>query len=163
MLSDKDRNFYKGISAYFLLALKPALQYTVYEQVKTAFLKSKTRKTLSAAEAFLLGMVARTVATVLVFPFLRAKVLMQTQKQLQATKDEQQQQQQEQGGMTWLANTTALDILWNQWQSKGLPGIFQGLGPELTRGVLSAALMLMIKERVAGTVHLLLEPKSRSR
>jgi hypothetical protein len=33
---------------------------------------------------------------------------------------------------------------------------FQGLGPELTRGVLSAALMLMIKEQIVTLVDVAL-------
>ena len=35
----------------------------------------------------------------------------------------------------------------------GLASWFQGLGPELTRGVLSSALMLMIKEQLSTVVY----------
>jgi adenine nucleotide transporter 17 len=147
MLSDKSRSFYKGLSAYYLLCLKPALQYTVYEQVKTAWLKAKPRQTLTTAEAFLLAMVARAVATIAVFPFLRAKVLLQTQEQ---GSDEGEESE-------YKPNT--LDVLRQQWDTQGLSGLFLGLGPELTRGVFSAALMLTIKERIAGSVQSMLAKK----
>lgn len=140
MLSDKNRNFYKALPAYYLLCLKPALQYTVYEQVKSAWLKTKSRRALTAVEAFALGMVARTVATVLVFPFLRAKVLLQTQT-TNASEET----------TSIPKNTTS--ILKEQWKHAGLSGLYQGLGPELFRGVFSAALMLMIKERIAEIVQ----------
>ena len=37
---------------------------------------------------------------------------------------------------------------------QGILGLFQGLGPELGRGVLSAALMLMVKEKLSGVVKI---------
>ena len=136
----KEGNMYKGIQAYYILCFKPALQYTVYEQVKGQLLAGrKGKKTLSAAESFILGMVARTVATIAVFPFVRAKVVMQTQsKQL---KDGEEAQQQ-----------SVTQLLGEIYQTKGIGGLYQGIGPELTRGVFSAALMLMIKEKINGGV-----------
>lgn len=129
---DEKTNFYKGIEAYTLLCFKPALQYTVYEQVKKVLLIGKQgRDALSASEAFVLGMVARTVSTVIVFPFIRAKVIMQARNE-----------------------TSIVKVLQDMIQNKTL---FQGIAPELTRGVLSSALMLMIKERISVIVRKLLK------
>ncbi|GMH97549.1 hypothetical protein TL16_g13361, partial [Triparma laevis f. inornata] len=71
---------YSGVQAFVVLCLKPAIQYTVFEKVKAVILASKTTatKTLTAIEAFLLGMVARTVATIIVSPYTRAKVMLQS-------------------------------------------------------------------------------------
>ena len=69
---------YKGIQAYTVLCLKPAIQYTVFEQIKQRLLRGTQRTSLHAGESFVLGMVARTISTILVFPYVRAKVLMQT-------------------------------------------------------------------------------------
>ena len=126
----KEGNMYRGIQAYYVLCFKPALQYTVFEQVKAAVLKSRKNKTLTAAESFLLGMVARTVATVAVFPFVRAKVVMQSRKA---------------SGMA-PPDLTIRTILKEIYQSNGIAGLYHGLRPELTRGIFSAALMLMIKD-----------------
>lgn len=134
MLQDDGGRFYKGLSAYTLLCFKPALQYTVYEQVKQIVVRSRREKMLSAAEAFVVGMVARTIATVLVFPFLRAKVLLQTAKP--GTK-----------------KPSTVEVLREQWSTSGLAGLYQGITPELTRGIFSAALMLMLKERIAVVVR----------
>jgi adenine nucleotide transporter 17 len=174
MMHNKDTQFYKGLSAYYLLCFKPALQYTVFEQVKAAWLQSKNAKhgsksqqqlSLSAAEAFLLGMVARTIATVVVFPFLRAKVVMQTRK---TTTRESTTTAEDADGTTTTDDATTdngnsngstskkdsvLTLLLEIWKSKGVAGLYQGLGPELTRGIFSAALMLMIKEKIAVAVR----------
>ena len=156
MLSkDNPKDWYKGITAYYLLCFKPALQYTIYEQVKAFVLAGRKNKTLSAGEAFVLGMVARTVATVVVFPFLRAKVLLQTSSSLSSTK-----QPQETSAATMpdddrsVATTVGtMDVLWQQWSQSGLSGLYYGIGPELSRGILSSAFMLMIKERIAVIVR----------
>ena len=131
----KEGNMYKGIQAYYVLCFKPALQYTVFEQVKAALLQNRREKTLSAAESFLLGMFARTVATVAVFPFVRAKVVLQSRRK--------------NGGE---GTNSIQSLLKEMYQTQGVAGLYQGLGPELTRGVFSAALMLMIKEQLNGGI-----------
>lgn len=140
-------NMYNGIQAYYVLCFKPALQYTVFEQVKATILKGRKNKTLGAAEAFVLGMFARTVATVAVFPFLRAKVVMQSRKKAAASESSEDDADEGPAIMT---------ILKEVYEADGLSGLYQGLGPELTRGVFSAALMLMIKEKIGGGVKTLL-------
>jgi adenine nucleotide transporter 17 len=170
MMRDKDCKFYKGLSAYYLLCFKPALQYTVFEQVKAAWLQSKNAKhvgggsshqqsSLSAAEAFLLGMVARTIATVAVFPFLRAKVVMQTRKTTTTTTSDADGTPDANGTSSDNESNgnknkdSVLSLLLEIWQTKGVAGLYQGLGPELTRGIFSAALMLMIKEKIVVSVR----------
>jgi len=149
MLSkDNKREWYKGITAYYLLCFKPALQYTIYEQVKAVVLAGRKDKTLTAAEAFVLGSIARTLATLLVFPFLRAKVLMQTSKA-------------ETGRGDSASSNSTMDVLWQQWKRAGIGGLYVGIAPELSRGILSSALMLMIKERIAVTVRKFLAPKQQ--
>lgn len=166
MLSDKKVSFYKGMSAYTLLCLKPALQYTVFEQVKTAVVAKRQQKKLSASEAFLLGMVARAIATVVVFPFLRAKVLMQTQQkggEDDGNSDSSANDTNTNTGNGVSNNMSMVALLSKIFSEQGWSGIFQGLGPELTRGVFSAALMLMIKERIGDTVKAMLSSKQKKK
>jgi len=145
------RGMYKGIQAYTVLCLKPAIQYTVFEQVKGVVLaKRRLRKgggggkeMLSAMEAFFLGMVARTIATVVVFPYLRAKVMLQSQAAVQSTTDDD--------ARATKANIPAM--IAQMYNDGGMAEIFQGIGPELTRGVLSAALMMMVKEKISVVVN----------
>eukprot|EP00536_Pseudo-nitzschia_multiseries_P006439 jgi/Psemu1/255388/estExt_Genewise1Plus.C_1360020 len=165
----KEKSFYNGIQAYWILCFKPALQYTTFEQVKAWILKlrsiqrgtkhqqyqpqnfdsSQAPAQLSAAEAFLLGMFSRTVATLVVFPFVRAKVRLQslgkrgtgTESSLPSSVPTSPPPSQS----IW-------KLLLENYTQGGRKALYQGLGPELARGVLSAALMMMVKERISGGV-----------
>ena len=149
ILSEKGiGGFYKGIQAYTVLCLKPAIQYTVYEQVKKIVLVSRRAQSqgrvivdesLSAAEAFFLGMFARVVATMLTYPYLRAKVMLQSTYGNAKVKP------------------TIPQMFAEQFSEGGVWGLYQGIGPELTRGVFSAALMMMAKERIGVVVKALID------
>jgi adenine nucleotide transporter 17 len=141
LLQQKPNKFYGGLRAYFVLCWKPALQYTAFEQAKRVWVRSRPNKSLTAVEAFFLGMLARTISTILVFPFLRAKVIVQASAAAAATRS---------------AETSVMAVLMNMVRANPA-GLYQGLGPELTRGVLSAAIMMMLKELLVGVVKKLLE------
>ena len=159
MLSEKGlKGMYKGVQAYVVLCLKPAIQYTIFEQVKMVRLAGRRRsgsaekgnegdagdESLGAAEAFFLGMVARTIATVVCFPYVRGKVM------LQSTYAEGGAPR---GGIP--------GMILEMFRDGGLGEVFRGIGPELTRGVLSAALMLMAKEKISAIVRNLLGSNQR--
>lgn len=203
----KNKSLYKGIQAYLVLCFKPAIQYTVFEQIKSLMLKARQQRpqhnhrslipplltTLSAVEAFVLGMLARTVATLAVFPFQRAKVRMQSSvttsgkslaagdtatsaTSLEPEHDQNNESMDYSGIATNLPATSTLtsgniqrststtisiwQMLVDTYTNEGIGGLYQGLGPELTRGVLSAALMMMVKERISGGVKTVLYGKN---
>jgi len=144
ILSEKGiGGFYKGIEAYTVLCLKPAIQYMMYDQVKKIILSmrpgKKVDQSLSAAEAFFLGMFARVVATMLTYPYLRAKILLQSAYGNAKTKP------------------TIPAMISQQLADGGVGGLYQGIGPELTRGVFSSALMMMVKERLGVVVRSLID------
>jgi adenine nucleotide transporter 17 len=160
MLSQGDgiRGMYKGIQAYTILCLKPAIQYTVFEQIKSIMLIKKRlsigghanssaaarrdAETLTAMEAFFLGMVARTVATIVTFPYLRAKVVLQSQKNSNNGNDNSNSNSK--------PNITSMIV--NMYMNGGISECYQGIGPELTRGIFSTALMMMMKEKISFVV-----------
>ncbi|TMW57009.1 hypothetical protein Poli38472_002934 [Pythium oligandrum] len=138
------KGFYKGFQAYFVLCLQPAIQYTVFERVKTVYLSraKDAAKSLSALEAFLLGAIARSIATLLLFPYIRGKVLLQSKnKKAAAIEGEAKSNdaKKEEG---------IVAILQRVYKEEGPLALYRGLTPELTKGALSSALMLMIKEKI---------------
>mmetsp|Transcript_1735 Transcript_1735/g.2494 ORF Transcript_1735/g.2494 Transcript_1735/m.2494 type:complete len:378 (-) Transcript_1735:150-1283(-) len=157
MLSEKDgiKGMYKGIQAYTVLCLKPAIQYTVFEQIKTLIIARKRifsnnngRNTkvenLTSLEAFLLGMFARTVATIFVFPYLRAKVMLQSESNNFHANEKR----------ACVSSTPNIPgMIKKMYRSGGIGEIFRGIGPELTRGIFSAALMMMVKEKISFLVN----------
>jgi len=84
-------------------------------------------------------MFARVVATMLTYPYLRAKVMLQSTYKNASVKP------------------TIPQMIAEQWSEGGVWGLYQGIGPELTRGVFSAALMMMVKERIGVFVRALIE------
>ena len=56
-------------------------------------------------------------------------------------------------GRTRSTSIGTTDVLRAELRRGGVLALFQGMGPELARGVLSAALMMMVKEKIVGTVR----------
>jgi len=111
---------------YLWLSLSPALTNTIFTQVKTYFLQSRGRSNgvLGAGESFLLGAISRTIATFVIFPFIRCKIVMQSE-----------------------GNKPIKDCLQYIINVGGWKALYYGLNAELIRGVISSAITFMIKER----------------
>eukprot|EP00550_Attheya_septentrionalis_P004398 CAMPEP_0198283184 /NCGR_PEP_ID=MMETSP1449-20131203/2853_1 /TAXON_ID=420275 /ORGANISM="Attheya septentrionalis, Strain CCMP2084" /LENGTH=264 /DNA_ID=CAMNT_0043979721 /DNA_START=218 /DNA_END=1012 /DNA_ORIENTATION=+ len=164
MLSEKGvKGMYRGIQAYWVLCLKPSIQYTVFEQLKRRSLVRSGKRSLSSGEAFLLGMIARTIATMCVFPYLRVKVVMQarqnttTRTGTSTSNDDVENNPHTPPPQTDEPEESIVEMLWHMQKGGDL---FRGIGPELTRGVLSAAFMLMAKERISSLIHNMVLSKS---
>ncbi|CAI5709855.1 unnamed protein product [Peronospora effusa] len=136
---------YKGLGAYFVLCLQPAIQYTVFERLKNLYLRKfkQASQALGALEVFVLGAIARSIATIILFPYIRAKVLMQTKPKQKDARNLVKDQD-----ISTEPKKTIASTLQRVYTEEGPLALYRGLGPELTRGALSSALMLMIKEKV---------------
>ncbi|RQM14360.1 hypothetical protein DD237_005886 [Peronospora effusa] len=136
---------YKGLGAYFVLCLQPAIQYTVFERLKNLYLRKfkQASQALGALEVFVLGAIARSIATIILFPYIRAKVLMQTKPKQKDARNLVKDQD-----ISTEPKKTIASTLQRVYTEEGALALYRGLGPELTRGALSSALMLMIKEKV---------------
>ncbi|ETI47216.1 hypothetical protein L914_08238 [Phytophthora nicotianae] len=147
---------YKGLGAYFVLCLQPAIQYTVFERLKGVYLRKfkQASQALGALEAFVLGAIARSIATLVLFPYIRAKVLMQSNKKKLSTAADQEQGQS--NTCAEPKKDTIASTLQRVYTEEGPLALYRGLGPELTRGALSSALMLMIKEKIQMYIMLLM-------
>jgi len=76
--------FYRGLNAAVLLCINPAIYNTVFDQLKGRLLaRIQARSTgkkvvaLTTLQAFVLGIIAKAIATVLTFPYIRTKMVMQ--------------------------------------------------------------------------------------
>jgi adenine nucleotide transporter 17 len=152
--------FYKGASFYLALAFKPAVQQAVFDRVKATYLAQKglaPTTALSFGEAFLLGAVGRVIATLLTYPFFRAKQLSQAgagagDGASGAAKGGKKKKQRR-GGI--LAQVGAI------FEQSGVGGLYQGCPAEMARGVLFQGVLMSCKERLtAMNQGWLLEPAS---
>lgn len=124
---------FRGYAFNICLCTNPAIQNTCFDQLKDRLLRHRALKTnvarqaLSPLEAFFLGALAKTVATLLTYPLVRIKTIFQAGE----------------------ADKTAKPRgLWAQLQR-----LYGGLGSALLKTVLQAALLYMMKDQIAGTVQ----------
>jgi len=130
--------FYKGIVAMLILTIKPGLQLAVFESVKQRLLvwrrdasPMKGLDALSGVQAFLLGALSRAVATILVFPYIRGKVLLQRGEKAHGN-----------------PLVSLHRVMLRCAQQQGIIGLYQSMPQELMRATLSAALMFAVRERL---------------
>lgn len=135
---------FDGLGISLLLTSNPAIQYTVFDQLKQRVLMGAnsgsggSSETLSAFSAFVLGAVSKSVATVLTYPAIRCKVMIQAADCEEESKTGQSK-----------APKTMLGALHTIWGKEGIPGFFKGLHAQILKTVLSSALLLMIKEKIS--------------
>ena len=167
--------FYKVLFPFVILCLKPAIQNTIFERIKAIVLRQQASAGngaavvgLSAVQAFVVGAIARAIATLVVFPYNRIKILLQTSKvRLSSAGGESLRGEHlmfvrhlsSRGGVlhkTCCQEKSSGTIASRILEESGLLGFWQGVGPDISRGVVSAALMLAVKERIQLVIKTLL-------
>ncbi|KAL2469198.1 Peroxisomal adenine nucleotide carrier 1 [Forsythia ovata] len=150
---------YDGLGISLLLTSNPAIQYTVFDQLKVRHLKQKQNKmetgsspeVLSAFSAFVLGALSKSIATILTYPAIRCKVMIQA-----ADTNEDMDKKAKRK-----SRKTVSSVLRAIWKREGVLGFFKGLHAQILKTVLSSALLLMIKEKISATTWVLLLAVSR--
>ncbi|CAK7340725.1 unnamed protein product [Dovyalis caffra] len=143
---------FDGLGISLLLTSNPAIQYTVFDQLKQKLLKTnknnaeKTAVTLSAFSAFVLGALSKSIATFLTYPAIRCKVVIQAAD----SDDDETKKAQRKSTKTLPAVICAI------WKREGILGFFKGLHAQILKTVLSSALLLMIKEKITKTTWVLI-------
>ncbi|XP_058216404.1 peroxisomal adenine nucleotide carrier 1 [Rhododendron vialii] len=145
---------FDGLGISLLLTSNPAIQYTVFDQLKQRLLKAKQNKTenaasteaLSAFSAFALGAISKSIATVLTYPAIRCKVMIQAADS----------NDNEASKVTRRSRKTVAWALCAIWEQEGVLGFFKGLHAQILKTVLSSALLLMIKEKITATTWVLI-------
>ena len=125
-------SFYKGWAVSAVLCLNPAITYVFYERIKLWLTKGRDAKQLSSFEAFIAGALSKAIATWMTFPFIRCKAIINTWTKLHKGEP----------------IPSMPEVFEKILKEDGAAGLFTGIYPQLTKGVLNSALMLMIKERV---------------
>lgn len=147
---------FDGLGISLLLTSNPAIQYTVFDQLKQRLLKQKTAKAesgssspvvLSAFMAFLLGAVSKSIATVITYPAIRCKVM------IQASDETKEKETEKPVSRT---KKTIPGVVCDIWRKEGMLGFFKGLHAQILKTVLSSALLLMIKEKISATTWILI-------
>ncbi|KAM4634797.1 peroxisomal membrane protein PMP34 [Polymixia lowei] len=131
---------WNGTFPSLLLVLNPAVQFMIYEGLKRQ-LRRGAHTELSSVEVFLIGAVAKAVATTITYPLQTIQSILRF-GQLKETTDKSQL-------LTSLRTIKCLLI--NRVRKYGVLGLFKGLEAKLLQTVLTAALMFLLYEKIANS------------
>ncbi|KAL2916401.1 hypothetical protein HK105_204157 [Polyrhizophydium stewartii] len=141
---DGPQGLWKGLRASLVLCSNPAITYGVFERLKAILLKRQEGKPapLTAGQVFLIGALSKTLATVVTYPYIMAKVRMQWRppKNIDELSDEDREA---------LQYKSSLDILRKVRKSDGFRGWYKGMSTQILKAVLCQAILFVSKEKLA--------------
>ncbi|ORZ25344.1 mitochondrial carrier domain-containing protein [Absidia repens] len=124
---------WRGIRPSLVLCVNPAITYGSFEKIKQFVLNLLKTSVLSSGAAFGVGALSKTLATVITYPYIMAKVRMQWKpsKEMAEKVD---------------AYKGAFDVLARVMKQEGFFGWYKGMSTQITKAVLSQALLFMMKD-----------------
>lgn len=131
---------WNGTFPSLLLVLNPAVQFMIYEGLKRQLMRGVHRE-LSSAEVFLIGAIAKAVATTITYPLQTVQSVLRFGQHGQPADQSKL--------LNSLRSVTYLLI--NRVRKSGVLGLFKGLEAKLLQTVLTAALMFLLYEKIANT------------
>ncbi|KAI9189775.1 hypothetical protein H9P43_001208 [Blastocladiella emersonii ATCC 22665] len=127
---------WKGLKPSMVLVSNPAITYGMFERLKQLVTKGDATRALSAGEVFFIGAAAKTLATVVTYPLIMAKVKMQYKPPKEHANDPRFQYK------------GAVDVLRKVAKSEGLQGWYKGMQPQILKAVFSQALLFLLKDQI---------------
>ncbi|EJT72658.1 peroxisomal adenine nucleotide transporter 1 [Gaeumannomyces tritici R3-111a-1] len=122
---------WRGLKASLVLVVNPAITYGAYERLKVVIFPGKTN--LKPWEAFVLGAMSKSLATLVTQPLIVAKVGLQSKPP------------PVRNGKPFKSFVEVMRFIVD---NEGLLGLFKGIGPQLLKGLLVQGFLMMTKERV---------------
>lgn len=161
-------HLWSGTWASILLVSNPVIQFFTYEQIKMALLRRRQDRqrirvgasplsdvplslnTLSPVDAFVIGAVAKTIATVATYPVQLAQTVLRLQEKRSPTgtgTDGKPNHEQTKHDAT-VGDKDTLRCLIRIYQEGGVAGIYQGMNAKLLQTVLTASFMFIGYEKI---------------
>ncbi|XP_051905222.1 peroxisomal membrane protein PMP34 [Hippocampus zosterae] len=129
---------WSGTLPSLLLVLNPAIQFVIYEGLKRQLRNGVTRE-LAAFEVFMIGAVAKAVATTITYPLQTIQSVLRFGQFNKSTSKSR----------LLSGLMTIKCLLVNRVRKFGLLGLFKGLEAKLLQTVLTGALMFLLYEKIA--------------
>ena len=120
---------WRGLKASLVLVINPSITYGAYQRLRTVVYPGKAR--LTPIDAFVLGGLSKTMATLATQPLIVAKVGLQSRPP---------------PGVPPFK--TFGDVMRYIIKNEGAMKLFKGIGPQITKGLIVQGLLMMTKERM---------------
>ncbi|XP_038836855.1 peroxisomal membrane protein PMP34-like [Salvelinus namaycush] len=131
---------WNGTFPSLLLVLNPAVQFMIYEGLKRQ-MRSLVHRELLSLEVFLIGAIAKAVATTVTYPLQTVQSILRFGQHAQHTD----------GSPLLNSLRSVMHLLINRVRKNGMLGLFKGLEAKLLQTVLTAALMFLLYEKIASS------------
>lgn len=131
---------WRGLKASLVLVINPSITYGSYERLKNLLFHGKSH--LKPGENFLLGALSKSMATIATQPLIISKVMQQSGGGGKNKDDKK--------------FNSFVDALVYLAKNEGLAGLFKGIGPQITKGILVQGLLFMFKDQVELLIVLLI-------
>lgn len=126
---------WNGTLPSLILVLNPAVQFMFYEAMKRK--AGRGNRKISSAEIFLIGAIAKAVATTVTYPLQTIQAILRFGQYKSEGKS---------GLVGSLSNVITLFL--DRVKSQGFFGLYKGLEAKLLQTVLTAALMFVVYEKI---------------
>ncbi|SGY65823.1 BQ5605_C004g02599 [Microbotryum silenes-dioicae] len=160
LADDGITGLWRGLRPSLVLVVNPSITYGAFERLKTALLKPGEKMT--PGKAFYVGALSKTLATVVTYPYIMAKTRLQAKYE-----DVDEPLLNEEASIGLPSKSTqhkkrkeryngAVDCLRQVYKENGFAGWYQGMQAQITKAVLSQALLFGIKDAIEAYVALAL-------
>ncbi|EPQ52770.1 mitochondrial carrier [Gloeophyllum trabeum ATCC 11539] len=142
-----------GLRPGLVLTVNPAITYGMFERIKSAVLlareKAGAEAKMTPGLSFVVGALSKTLATVVTYPYIMAKVRIQARTADEETAVEEHHLPPPHNKPHHLKDhhPGALDVLMRVYRKQGLVGWYQGMSAQIIKAVLSQALLFMSKDQ----------------
>ncbi|WFD01438.1 hypothetical protein MOBT1_000101 [Malassezia obtusa] len=116
--------FWRGLKPSLVLTVNPAITYGVFERIKSIILAA-SGNTMTPGKSFLIGALSKTLATIVTFPYILSKIRLQAKN---------------------TPYKNAFEVLGHIFKEKGITGWYQGMPAQITKAVLSQALLFYFRD-----------------
>lgn len=123
---------WRGLKASLVLVVNPAITYGAYQRLREILFPGKLN--LRPWEAFLLGAMSKSLATIATQPLIVAKVGLQSKPPPSRE------------GKPFKSFVEVMQFI---VKNEGLLGLFKGIAPQISKGLIVQGLLMMTKERLA--------------
>lgn len=120
---------WRGLKASLVLVVNPSITYGAYQRLRVVLFPGKDR--ITPYEAFLLGAMSKTLATLATQPLIVAKVGLQSKPP---------------PGVPQFKSFS--QVMAYIIKHEGALSLFKGIGPQITKGLLVQGILMMTKERM---------------